>query len=249
MPPPDPSNPSEPAPADFRGHPLGCPTTFSAGPAQVGWFSRREKIGRLLWSVVQATAFRWSFRRADGWRATLLRWFGATIGDGCLIRGSIRVEVPWNLTLGARCSIGEGAILYCLGPVTVGDRTMISQYAHVCAGTHDHTRSDYPLYRVPIRIGSDVWLCADTYVAPGAVVGDGVMVGARGVVVKDLPPWTTCVGMPARPIGPRTYRNLETGETGPPADAHRLREADRPTTPAPVTSPAEPESSAEAGRP
>jgi len=247
MPSSAPSNanpPAPPAPPDFRGHPLGCPTTFSAGEAHVGWWTLRQKIGRLLWWVVQATVFRWSFRRADDWRATLLRWFGATIGEGCLIRGSIRVEVPWNLTLGARCSIGEGAILYCLGPVTVGDRTMISQYAHICAGTHDHTRSDYPLYRVPIRIGSDVWLCADTYVAPGVVVGDGVMVGARGVVVKDLPPWTTCVGMPARPIGPRAYRNLDTGETVPATDAQAVREAG---SPAPPTSPAEPASSVEPG--
>ncbi|MFK7961932.1 MAG: acetyltransferase [Phycisphaerales bacterium] len=201
---------------EFRGHPLGVSPEFSAGHATVGWFSRNEKAGRLLWSLAQATIFRWSFRRADRFRSAILRRFGATIGQKCLIRPDVRIEVPWNLSLGDEVAIGERAILYCLGPVRVGDRTMISQFAHVCAGTHDHTRSDMPLYRVPISIGSDVWLCTETYVAPGVVVGDGVMVGARGNVIRDLPPWTVCVGSPARPVKARAYRRVTPTPGRPP---------------------------------
>ena len=117
--------------------------------------------------------------------------------------------MPWNITIGDKCSIGEAVILYSLGPITIGDRTTVSQYSHLCAGSHDHTRSDMPLYRVPIRIGSDAWVCTDVYVGPGVTIGDGAMAGARSTVVKDLPAWKICVGNPARPVKDREYRRVE----------------------------------------
>jgi putative colanic acid biosynthesis acetyltransferase WcaF len=187
----------------------GIPETTSAGDVHVGFFSFREKLGRQLWHMVQETIFRFSFRRADRWRAFLLRRFGATIGRNCLIRSNIKVEVPWNLTIGDNCMIGEAAILYSLGPITIGDNTIISQYAHICAGTHDYTRSDMILHRVPVRIGSDVWVCTDVYVGPGVVVGDGALVGARSTVVRDLPAWQICVGNPAKPVRKRPFTRVD----------------------------------------
>jgi hypothetical protein len=43
-------------------------------------------------------------------------------------------------------------LVYNLGHVTIGSRVTVSLLAHVCAGTHDHTRPDMPLRKVPIRI-------------------------------------------------------------------------------------------------
>lgn len=192
----------------------GVPLETSAGPVQVEFFTRREKVVRLAWTFVEATIFRWSPKRADGWRAFLLRSFGATIGARPLIRRTVTVEVPWNVTLGDDVKIGDDVIIYDLGPITIGDRTRVSQYAHLCGGSHDHTRSDLPLHRVPIRIGADAWICADVYVGPGVTIGDGVMVGARSNVFGDLPPWTVCVGSPARPRRQRELRTVERGAKG-----------------------------------
>ena len=44
-------------------------------------------------------------------------------------------------------------------------------------------------------------------VGPGVSVGEGTVVGARSSVFKDLPPWTVCVGSPAKPIGRRVLRD------------------------------------------
>jgi putative colanic acid biosynthesis acetyltransferase WcaF len=192
------------------------PTATSAGEIQVGFFDKREKIIRLLWTFVQATLFRWSFKRADNWRAFLLRRFGATIGRNPLIRRTIHVEVPWNLTAGDDLKLGDNVIVYNLGPLTIGDRTRVSQLSHLCGGSHDHTRSDLPLHRVPIRIGSDVWICTDCYVGGGVVIGNGVMVGARSNVYKDLPAWHICVGSPARAVKRRAFRRIEKNAARPP---------------------------------
>jgi putative colanic acid biosynthesis acetyltransferase WcaF len=197
------------APRDDIG--AGVPLNTSAGPIQVGFFDRREKARRLAWNLVQATIFRWSFKRADRWRAFLLRRFGARIGRRPLIRRTVHVEVPWNLILGDDVKLGDEVIVYNLGPITIGDRSRVSQYAHLCGGSHDHTRSDFPLHRVPIRIGADVWVAADVYVAPGVVIGDGTVVGARSSVYRDLPPWQICIGSPARAVKPRVLRRVERG--------------------------------------
>ncbi len=93
-------------------------------------------------------------------------------------------------------SIGE--IIYNLGRVTLGSRVTVSHRAHLCAGTHDHTKPDFPLLRPPIVIGSDAWICADAFVGPGVTVGEGAIVGARAVAMKDVKPRSVVVGNPAR---------------------------------------------------
>lgn len=177
-----------------------------------GFFTTREKIARLGWNIVQATIFRYSPRRADAWRAWLLRRFGARVGRVSLLRSTVRVEVPWNIEIGDGAQIGDRVYLYSLGPITIGAHTIVSQFSHLCAGTHDYERTDFPLLRVPIRIGSHCWIAAETFVGPGVTIGDGVVVGARASVVKDLPAWKVCVGSPARPVSDRLLHDPASGK-------------------------------------
>ena len=52
----------------------------------------------------------------------------------------------------------------------------------------------------PITIGDGAWLGGGVIVCPGVTIGENTVVGAGGVVVKDLPPGVLAVGNPARPI-------------------------------------------------
>ncbi|MDP6601548.1 MAG: hypothetical protein QGH76_04555 [Phycisphaerales bacterium] len=166
-------------------------------------YSAGEKVARLLWAVVQGTVFRWSFHTCNWWRVFLLNRFGASVDPTCVIRRSVRVECPWNLTMGRNSCLGDRVIAYCLGSVTIGERVSVSQGAHMCAGTHDYDRVDMPLMRPPISIGDDVWLAADVFVGPDVTIGEGVVLGARGVAVRDLEAWTVYAGNPARPVKSR----------------------------------------------
>ena len=127
----------------------------------------------------------------------MLRSYGATIEDTCIVRRTLKVECPWNLTVGENSCLGDGVILYCLGKVTIGDRVSISQHAHLCAGTHDYTKDDMPLLRHPISIGDDVWLATDSFVGPNVTVGEKAILGARAVAMRDLDPNTIYSGNPA----------------------------------------------------
>jgi len=166
-------------------------------------YSLKEKLARVLWGFVQSFLFRTSFHSWYGWRRMLLRLFGAKLDPVVRIRRTVRVECPWNLTIGHDSSVGDGAMLYCLGPVSIGSRVTVSQGAHLCAGTHDFSLRSMPLIRPPIQIGDDVWICADAFVGPNVTVGDGVILGARAVAMKPLEPWTIYSGNPAKAVRPR----------------------------------------------
>ncbi len=160
-------------------------------------YSLQEKVWRLLWSIVQATFFRYSFHTWNSWRIFLLNSYGAKVDASCVIRRTVKVECPWNLTLKQHSCLGDHAIVYCLGKVVIGERVSISQYAHLCAGTHDYNDKDMPLLRHPITIEDDVWIAADAFVGPKVTVGEGAILGARSVAMRDLDPWTIYSGNPA----------------------------------------------------
>ena len=110
--------------------------------------------------------------------------------------------------------------------VKIGDNVFISEYFHISAHKftigHDviigprltaicnnhlfdrigQTAFEYASDKTyePIVIESDVWLGANVILLPGVTVGQGCIVGAGSVVVKSLPPYTICVGVPCKPI-------------------------------------------------
>lgn len=172
-------------------------------------YSRREYILRVLWALA-SPLFRFSPRLFFGWRRMLLRLFGAKVGVGAHVYPSARIYLPWNLTLGEESSIGEWALVYNLGLVTIGPRATISHRAHLCAGTHDYRDPLLPLLRLPIEIGPQAWVCADAFVGPGRKVGEGAIVGSAAVVVADVPPWQIVAGNPARVIKTRVMQGCKT---------------------------------------
>lgn len=166
-------------------------------------WSRGEQVGRLLWAIA-LPVFRFSPRPFWGWRRAILRLFGARVGGNVHVYPTARIAIPWNLDLGEDCAIGDGAILYALGPISVGARATVSQYAHLCAGSHDWRDPAMPLLKPPIQIGCDAWICADAFIGPGVTVGEGAIVGARAVVMRDCAAGVILAGNPAKAIGVRT---------------------------------------------
>lgn len=168
-------------------------------------YTRLEYLQRLLWVIVKPL-FRFSPRIFFGWRNFLLRLFGASIGNKVHIYNSALIYFPWNLKVGDWSAIGEHAYIYNLGPIQIGEQVTISQRAHLCAGTHDHSDPTMPLQKLPIIIENEAWVCADAFVGPGVTVGEGALVGARAVAVKDVEPWQIAVGNPARVVKERVLK-------------------------------------------
>lgn len=162
-----------------------------------------EYVRKFLWEVVQAVCIRPSFRRAEGWRRFWLRAFGAKISGTCKIKPSTRIKHPWLLTMGEFSVLAEDVDVYNLGPVTLGDHTVVSHRAVLCAGSHDYTKPNLPLLRPEIRIGSGVWVCTQAFIGPGVTVGENSIVGACAVVMRNVPSGVIVAGNPATTVRDR----------------------------------------------
>lgn len=162
-------------------------------------WTRKEQVGRVLWDLLHPL-FAYSPRPLWEWRNGLLRLLGARVGRNVRIHPTVLVTIPWNVSIDDGGAVGDRAILYALGPIDIASNTTISQGAHICGGTHDHRDPAFPLVKAPIRIGANVWVCADAFVGPGVEVGERSIVGARAVVMRSVSAHSIVAGNPARPI-------------------------------------------------
>lgn len=171
-------------------------------------YSFADKVKRMLWAVVEATAFRWTWPTWYRYRAWLLRCFGAKVHPQSRLRRTCRFICPWNLTVGRDTATGEDVWFYSLGPINIGERVTLSHFAKLCAGSHDYTDPEaMPLLRSPISIGDDVWIATDAFVGPGVTISEGALLGARGCTFNDLEPWSIYGGNPAQFIKKRLINN------------------------------------------
>lgn len=143
------------------------------------------------------------------------------------IIGGLRVEIGENVTmhgstvlLGAkvfrepRLVIGDGThcgaylSVYVGCDITIGRHVLIAN--RVSLITYDGHPVD-PALRLtgapagpessrPIHIGDNAWICTGAFIMKGVTIGEGSIVGANSVVVKDVPPGVLVAGAPARVI-------------------------------------------------
>jgi len=116
------------------------------------------------------------------------------------------------------CSMLNGARLICESKIEIGRFATISwnvvfmdsyrlpldpiaRRPHVMSAAR---AGRWPLEAIeparPIRLHDNVWIGFDVCVLPGVTIGEGSVVGARSVVVSDVPAYMVVAGNPARPI-------------------------------------------------
>ena len=144
----------------------------------------------------------------------LLRCMGANIGRKTRVNRTCTVLHPWLFSLGDWSSVGPKVEVYNLGQVSIGSHTAISQGVYLSAGTHDYLSPHLPLVRSKIHIGDGVWIAAQAFIGPDVSVGRNALVGARAVVMSDVPADMIVAGNPARVIKPRLPNELKTPVAG-----------------------------------
>lgn len=177
-------------------------TNPKTGPS----FTLGNRVARVVWSICYVMLFRLSPRPFHGWRRFLLRLFGAKVGCNVHVYPGAKIWAPWNLELHDNAGVADGVILYSMARITIGKDAVISQGAHLCTGSHDYESPNFQLFARPITVGAHAWVCADAFIAPGIRIGEGAVIGARAVVVKDMPAWMVCAGHPCTALKPRNFR-------------------------------------------
>ena len=75
------------------------------------------------------------------------------------------------------------------------------EYARVLSGSHDLSSNSYTGVAYPVIIGDNCWIATGSMVVGGnrkLKIGEGAIVGAGSVVMRNVKPWTVVVGNPAK---------------------------------------------------
>ena len=119
------------------------------------------------------------------------------IGDYCLVCPGVRIDSANSIVIGNNCMLAAGAYI-------------------TDADWHDHYDRTRPIGRsAPVVLEDNVWIGEGAMVAKGVTIGTNSIVGARAMVVRDVPANTIVGGNPAQtlktldPAAPlRTRRDL-----------------------------------------
>lgn len=169
-------------------------------------FSLTNRVERLAWRLVWTLFARWTPPPWSPWRIFLLRLFGAKAHKKSAVSRSAIIWFPRHLEIGEQSTIGPNVDCYNMAPISIGKRSVISQRAFLCAGTHDISDPDFQLVAKPIQIGDNVWIAAEAFVGPGVNIGDGAVLGARACAFSDLKDWSVYRGNPAVLVRSRSLR-------------------------------------------
>lgn len=151
-----------------------------------------------LWWLCRSMLFAPWFPVPSGLKVAALRFFGAKVAEGVVIRSRVNITMPWRLTIGAHVWIGDEVGILSLDEVRIGSNTCISQRAYLCTGSHDFSKEGFDLITRSIVIGEGCWVGAQAFVGPGVMMGEGSRCLAGAVVVKRVEAGATVGGVPAR---------------------------------------------------
>jgi maltose O-acetyltransferase len=123
------------------------------------------------------------------WDGIEIRPIGAasriTIGKGCFINSSVRLECAPEVTI----KIGDR--------VQIGSRCSFETMNHSVVLLEKNKRDGFPK---SIVVEDDVWIASRVSILPGVTIGKGSVIAAGAVVTKDVPPFSLVGGIPARII-------------------------------------------------
>jgi len=154
----------------------------------------------LMWWWVRCILFDHRFPIPSSIKSAVLRFFGATVGNGVVIRSRVVIAFPWRLSIGDHVWIGDEVLILNLDQVTIGSNVCVSQRAFLCTGGHDYRKQRFDLLTAPIVISDHSWVGAAVFVGPGVTVGEEAVCAAGSVVVKDVAARGVVGGNPAKVI-------------------------------------------------
>lgn len=146
-------------------------------------------------------------------KQALLKQLFADIGEECYIETPLYSN--WgckNVHLGSHVYANFNLVLVDDTHIYIGDHVMIGPNVVICTGTHPISpklRLKQAQYNLPVKIGNNVWIGANSVILPGVTIGDNTIIGAGSIVTKDIPENVIAVGNPCKVSRPFT-----------PADSH-----------------------------
>ncbi len=135
-------------------------------------------------------------------RAAMLREMFAEIGEECYIEPPLHSN--WagkHVHFGSYVYANFNLTLVDDTDIFVGDKVMFGPNVTVATAGHPiepKLRDLQMQFNIPVHIGNNVWIGANSVILPGVTIGDNTVIGAGSVVTKDIPANVVAVGNPCR---------------------------------------------------
>jgi acetyltransferase-like isoleucine patch superfamily enzyme len=161
---------------------------------------------------------RWPFA-ACGEDVTIYEWVRILdperirIGNHVIVDDFVFIDGGEELNIGSHVHIAAFVSLVGGGRIALGDFVGLASGTRIVSGTDLTDGSGLTGPTIPdrwravrrsfVQIGAHAMLGTNVVVHPGVTIGEGAIVGSQSLVTRDLPPWSVCIGVPARPVKER----------------------------------------------
>jgi len=118
-----------------------------------------------------------------------------------------------NTSIGDDVYIGPGAVILSKdAPLIIKNKAMVGPNVTIITGDHNTTeigkymfdiKNKLPENDLPVILEDDVWIGSGATILKGVTIGTGSIIAAGSVVIKDVPPYSICAGIPARVLKKR----------------------------------------------
>ncbi len=115
---------------------------------------------------------------------------------------------PGKIIIGDNSVVNMGCVLDSRAGIYIGNNVSISPFVHIWAGGHDIDSKNFMSHGGATIIEDYAWVGSRVTILGGATgpcltLGEGCVVSAGSVVVRDVEPYTVVAGNPARKIAVR----------------------------------------------
>ncbi|MDA0126076.1 MULTISPECIES: sugar O-acetyltransferase [Vibrio] len=134
-------------------------------------------------------------------RSNILNHLLASVGKNCYIEPPLRANWGCHTHLGDNVYANFNLTLVDDTHIYIGDHVMIGPNVTIATAGHPidpELRRDIAQFNIPVHIGNNVWIGANSVVLPGVTIGENSVIGAGSVVTKDIPANVVAVGNPCR---------------------------------------------------
>ena len=154
-------------------------------------------VKRIIWFYMNACIFNNSLFPINALKIFLLKLFGGKVGRGVVIKPSVNIKYPWNLSSGDYSWIGENVWIDSLVQISIGSNVCISQGAYLLTGNHNYKKVTFDLMVEKIELEDGVWIGARSIVCPGVICKSHSILTAGSAATKNLEAYSIYQGNPA----------------------------------------------------
>ncbi len=145
-------------------------------------------------------------------RAALLKELLAEVGENCYVEPPLHANWGCHTHFGKNVYANFNLTLVDDTDIFVGDSVMFGPNVTVATAGHPidpALRLKVGQFNIPVHIGNNVWIGANSVILPGITIGDNSVIGAGSIVTKDIPENVVAVGNPCRVLRPISERDKE----------------------------------------